>query len=187
MVQIEDSPVVDIKVLITFDNGGKMPWGIREDIIWTLRVNWDGSGTTSLEDFCRTPVELYYISPKLPFICLSGVPLELPRLFVEPACKLLTLHGLDEWVAWVTRRCHNSLAKEAGPVTVAGEEAVHYFRYNAVSARPAPVFDSQPLTSVLSYDISCIPGPQSTRANGGVGSVLVIGCMTGNRRHCIRW
>lgn len=108
--------------------------GIRENIIWSLTVKWDGSDSTSLVDFYRTPVELYCISPKFPRIYLSGVPLDLLRLFVEPACKLSTLHYLDEWVAWVTRRCHNSLAKEAGPVTVAGEEAVHYFQYNVVRA-----------------------------------------------------
>jgi len=183
--QVNNAPSLDTQVSITFDNGGNMPWGIREDIIWTLTFKWDAGGTMALEDFCRTPVELYCISPKLPFIYLSGVPLGLLRLFVEPACKLSTLHSLDDWVAWVTRRCHNSLAKDAGPVTVPGEEAIHYFRYNSVSAcLSTKVLDSQPLTfiSLVFFFFRGDPELLDTRANGGVGSVSAIGCMTGNKR-----
>ncbi|OIW27036.1 hypothetical protein CONLIGDRAFT_683974 [Coniochaeta ligniaria NRRL 30616] len=121
---------------VTFDDGGDMPWGFKDDIIWSATFTYEGI-TASVPGFSRTHLELYAVSPKLPAYYLSGgVPLELLQLFVEPASKVSTLHNLDDWVAWVVRRCHASRAdkivvgKEASPNEVPVQDRIHYFVYD---------------------------------------------------------
>ncbi|KAK3322754.1 hypothetical protein B0H66DRAFT_590430 [Apodospora peruviana] len=129
----EDPTIMcSVPAYIYFENTSDMPWGIREDIIWSASVVYNGT-TTNVKDFLSTPVEIYAISPKLPtFYKGPGVPLELLQLFVEPACKDATVQNLDQWVAWVVKRCHASVADngEDSTVQVPVADRIHSFRYD---------------------------------------------------------
>lgn len=123
---------------VTFENGGDMPWGFNEDIIWSCSFAYEGI-TVHVSDIVRTPVELYAVSPSLPeYYRSAGVPLELLRLFVGPPSRL-NLGNLDEWVAWVVKLCHASIAdksifdKGVQPGEVPVQDRVHAFVYDIVN------------------------------------------------------
>ncbi|KAK5659023.1 hypothetical protein OQA88_1110 [Cercophora sp. LCS_1] len=122
--------------VVTFEDGGHMPWGFNSDVIWSCSFAYEGI-TVHVSDILRTPIELYAVSPSLPdHYRSSGVPLELLRLFVEPASRLSTIRNLDEWVAWVVKRCHASIAdksifdKGVQPGEVPVQDRIHAFVYD---------------------------------------------------------
>jgi len=118
-----------------------MPWGFRDDIIWSYAKN-SGPDADKYAELVQTPIELYAITPSLPFHYISnGVPIDLLRLFVLPSSTALfrpardkpkqPIKGLDDWVKWVVQVCHASVADEEC-WTVDKSDRVHSFRYDVV-------------------------------------------------------
>jgi len=134
-----------IKTSIQCNDAGSgnnvMPWGFRDDIIWSYAEN-SGPNADKFTELVRTPIELYAITPSLPFHYISnGVPIDLLRLFVLPSSTALfrpardkpkqPIKGLDDWVKWVVQVCHASVADEEC-WTVDKGDRVHSFRYDVV-------------------------------------------------------
>jgi len=128
-----DPKISSVRGVLRFDGASDVPWGFQGDILWTATILWSAT-TLEYPDYATTPLELYAVSPSLPRLYISsGIPLELLRLFVAPACEDQTVHDLDDWVAWAVKRCHASTADHDTKNPVDTQDRIHSFRYDVVN------------------------------------------------------
>ena len=122
------------RATLEFSGSSDVPWGLRDEIVWSVDVGYGDLTLHTLEDFSRTPMELYGICKDLvAWYERPGVPLDMLRLFVLPASHVSSIGSMDDWVTWVVQRCHASRADDDSKVPK--EERVHAFRYDVVSSR----------------------------------------------------
>ncbi len=108
----------------------EVPWGINEDISWTLMVEKGSSERRVL--LPQTPIEIYAVVKDIPPYYQSGLPVEFLRIMALPTIKQ-NITSRADWIEWAVKQCHASSFDEDLATKKPYTRPMHSFRYDVWS------------------------------------------------------